>query len=62
MGILYERFAWYELMAFSMTLGYVHEVILEGKVVEAHDPDEVACVVNNRDLNPEDGASKKQSP
>jgi hypothetical protein len=45
-----------------MTLGYVHEIIHEGKVVEAHDPDEIACVVNNRDLDPEDGAFKKQSP
>jgi hypothetical protein len=43
-----------------MTLGYVHEIIHEGKVVEVHDPDEVACVVNNRELDPVDGAFKKQ--
>lgn len=49
-------------MVFSMTLGYVHEVIHEGKVVQAHDSDEVACVVNNRDLDPENGAFKKQTP
>lgn len=44
-----------------MTLGYVHEIIHEGKVVEVHNPEEIACVVNNRDLDPEDGAFKQQS-
>lgn len=59
MSDIYKHCVRRELMAFSMTLGYVHEVIHEGKVVVAHDPDEIACVVNNRDLDSEDGAFKK---
>ena len=42
-----------------MTLGYVHEIIHEGKVVTLPNPDEVACVVNNRELNVENGAFQK---
>lgn len=35
----------------SMTLGYVHEIIHEGKVVDVEDPDTIACAVNNVELN-----------
>ncbi|KAK7709601.1 hypothetical protein SLS57_008656 [Botryosphaeria dothidea] len=34
-----------------MTLGYVHEIIHEGKVVDVEDPDTIACAVNNVELN-----------
>jgi hypothetical protein len=44
-----------------MTLGYVHEIIHEGKVVEVEDPGSVACVVNNTSLDVEDGSFKPGS-
>lgn len=45
---------------FSMTLGYVHEIIHEGQRVEIKDPSSNYCETNNRTFQAKDGKFEAQ--
>ena len=41
-----------------MTLGFVHEIIMEGKIVYCEDEEVAPCKVNNITFDPEKGIFK----